>query len=67
MATKAQSLGGKYRQKRGDTLIGTIERTYKVDFGVRGDTKLSSFLKKEGLPSLSKALRAVASQTNREK
>jgi hypothetical protein len=47
------------RRKRGDTLIRTIEKEYDVDFGVRSDTKLATFLKDSGLPSLSKALKKV--------
>ena len=47
---------GQFQRKRGDTLIKNIEKTYGVDFGVRGDTKLSTYLKNEGLPSLSKAI-----------
>jgi len=41
---------------RKDTLIKTIEKKYGVDFGVRSDKKLGTYLKEEGLPSLSKAL-----------
>ncbi len=48
-----------FRQKRGDTLIKNIEKKYDVDFGVRDDMKLETYLKKEGLPSLSKALRDI--------
>ena len=56
--TKTNS--GQFQRKRGDTLIKNVEKTYKVDFKVRGDTKLSTYLKKEGLPSLSKALEKVS-------
>jgi len=45
------------RQKRGDTLVKTIERKYGVDLGYRSDTQLHTILKKEGLPSLSKLLK----------
>ena len=48
-----------FRQKRGDTLIKNIEKKYDVDYGVRDDMKLETYLKKEGLPSLSKALRDI--------
>ena len=50
---------GQFPKKREDTLIKSVEKTYGVDFGVRGDTKLSTYLKNEGLPSLSKALKKV--------
>ncbi len=45
-----------FRQKRSDTKIRTIEKQYGVDFGVRPDKKLGSYLKERGYPSLSNAL-----------
>ncbi len=45
-----------FRQKRSDTKIGTVEKTYGVNFEVRSDKKLGQFLKENGFPSLSKAL-----------
>ncbi len=48
------------RKKREDTLIKNIEKKYNVDFGVRDDMKLGTYLKDKGLPSLSKALDRVA-------
>lgn len=47
------------RQKRADTKIGTIEKKYGVDLGARSDMQLGNYLKKEGLPSMSKALQSV--------
>lgn len=47
------------RQKRGDTLVKTIEKKYGVDLGYRSDAQLHNVLKKEGLPSLSKLLKMV--------
>lgn len=47
------------RKKRSDARIGNIERQYDVDFNVRSDMKLGKFLKDNGIPSLSKALRQV--------
>lgn len=44
-------------QKRGDTLVKTIEKKYGVDLGYRSDAQLHTVLKKEGLPSLSKLLK----------
>lgn len=41
---------------REDTLIKNIEKKYDVDFNVRGNMKLGTYLKNKGLPSLSKAL-----------
>jgi len=58
--SKQQTNSGQIRRKREDTLIKNIEKKYDVDFGVRGDTKLGTYLKDKGLPSLSKALDKVA-------
>lgn len=48
-----------FRRKRGDTQIGSVEKQYGVDFGVRSNMKLSTYLKNEGLESLSKALKEI--------
>ena len=45
------------RKKRGDTLVKTIEKKYKVDLGYRSDAKLHTVLKDKGVPSLSKLLK----------
>lgn len=55
----------RFRKKRGDTRVGTIEKAYNVDFDARSDMKLSTYLKKEGLPSLGKALDKAASRSRR--
>lgn len=43
---------GSLRQKRGDTLVSTIEQQYHVDFNVRGDMKLSTLREKLGETSI---------------
>jgi len=60
-------MANNFRKKRGDTKIKTIEKKYGVDFGVRGDMKLDTFLDKKGYPSLSKAVRSVNSGRNKKK
>ena len=45
-----------FRTKRSDTKIGTIEKQYGKDFGVRSDKKLGNFLREQGYPSLSRLL-----------
>lgn len=52
-----KTTGGQVRQKRGDTLVGTVEKKYGVDLGYRSDAQLHTVLKKEGVPSLSKLLK----------
>lgn len=47
-----------FRTKRFDTKIGTVEKQYGVDFGVRADKKLGNYLKEQGYPSLSKLLQS---------
>lgn len=59
--SRSKSSEGKIRQKRGDTLVRTIEKQYKVDLGYRSDTKLSTVLRKEGASSLSKLIKMTES------
>ena len=54
------------RQKRSDTKIGTIEKKYGVDLGARSDMRLGNYLKKEGLPSMSKALKSVERKSSKK-
>lgn len=56
---QSQTKSGQFRQKRGDALIGNLEKKYGVNFGVRSDMKLETYLKKEGVPSLSKAVKKL--------
>tara|TARA_R110002012_G_scaffold139040_2_gene296122 strand:- start:16393 stop:16575 length:183 start_codon:yes stop_codon:yes gene_type:complete len=45
-----------FRKKRSDTKMGTIEKKYGKDFGVRSDKKLGNYLKDKGYGSLSELL-----------
>ena len=47
-----------FRKKRSDTKMGTIEKMYGKDFGVRSDKKLGNYLKDKGYNSLSELLSA---------
>jgi hypothetical protein len=49
---RSRNEDGKLRDKRDDTHIGTIEREYNRDYGVRSDMELGNFLKQNGIPSL---------------
>lgn len=53
---RARTKTGPLREKRGDTLVKTIEDQYHVDFGVRGDMHLDTLLEREGAKSLSDLL-----------
>jgi hypothetical protein len=56
---RSRNKHGQFRAKRGDTKIGTIEKRYNADFRVRSDMNLSTYLSRNGVPSLGKALRRV--------
>lgn len=49
---RSRNEDGKLRDKRDDTHMGTIEREYNRDFGVRSDMELGNFLKQNGIASL---------------
>ena len=56
---RCRDLDGEIRHKRGDTLVGTLRKTYGADFapGVRSDTRLDTLRKRAGGESLSKLLK----------
>ncbi len=47
----------KARRKRRDTHVGTIERQYGLDFGVRSDMHLATLLKRRNSAWLDEILR----------
>ncbi|MDA9390447.1 hypothetical protein WN73_07005 [Bradyrhizobium sp. CCBAU 45394] len=50
---------GEIRQKRGDTLVSTLRKTYGPDFaaGVRSDMRLDTLRERMGGASLSKIIK----------
>src|SRR5215469_15908296 len=56
---RCRDIDGEIRHKRGDTLVGTLRKTYGPDFapGVRNDTRLDTLRKRVGAESLSKLLK----------
>ena len=52
---------GEIRQKRGDTMVRTLRKTYGEDFaaGVRGDAKLETLRERAGGESLSKLVKVT--------
>ena len=50
--TRSRNQDGRLRDKRDDTQMGTIEKKYDRDFGVRSDKQLGNFLKEKGIASL---------------
>lgn len=55
--TLARTNQGTFRPVRRDTRVGTIEKKYNVNLGVRSDMKLGKYLNKKGYPSLSSMLK----------
>lgn len=49
---RSRNQDGRLRDKRDDTHMGTIERKYDRDFGVRDDMHLGNFLSQKGVKSL---------------
>lgn len=56
---RARNESGALRGKRSDTLVGTIEEQYHVDFGVRSDMQLGTLLDRTGTSSLSELLQTA--------
>jgi hypothetical protein len=52
---RCRDTDGEIRQKRGDTLVSTLRKTYGPDFapGVRGDARLDTLRERAGGESLS--------------
>ena len=49
---RSRNSNGLLRDKRDDTHMGTIEKQYGRDFGVRSDKELGNFLQDQGIKSL---------------
>lgn len=49
---RSRNLSGPLRVKRNDTHMGTIEKQYDADFGVRSDMHLRTYLEQHNIASL---------------
>lgn len=49
---RSRNQNGLLRDKRDDTHMGTIEKQYNREFGVRSDMQLGTYLKQKGIDSL---------------
>lgn len=47
---------GPLRETRGDKHVGTLEKQYKRDFGVRSDMHVDTLLNRKGVSSVSKLI-----------
>ncbi|NQV12590.1 hypothetical protein HQ524_04470 [Candidatus Uhrbacteria bacterium] len=57
MQNRSTKKTGEFRKKRGDTKMGSIEKKYGKDFGVRSEKKLANYLNEKGYRSLSDLLK----------
>jgi len=55
---RAENENGRIREKRSDTLVGTLRKTYGDDFakGIRSDAELGTVKKRAGVDTLSQLL-----------
>lgn len=49
---RTRNFDGQLRKKRGDTHVGTIEKKYGLQLGVRGDMHLNTYLEIKNINSL---------------
>ncbi|MCW3111053.1 MAG: hypothetical protein JWQ09_5559 [Segetibacter sp.] len=49
---RSRNDNGRLRDKRNDTHMGTIEKQYSRDFGVRSDKELGNYLNENNIASL---------------
>ena len=49
---RSRTKAGPLREKRGDTHVGTIEKQYGLDLGVRSDMRWDTYKKEKGVASL---------------
>lgn len=61
---RSRNQNGLLRDKRDDTHMGTIEKKYGRDFGVRSDMQLGTFLRQNDVDSLNDL---IASDLGKEK
>ena len=56
---RTRDANGEIREKRGDTLVKTLRKTYGPDFapGVRGDARLDTVRERTGGESLTKIVK----------
>lgn len=55
---RSRNQSGELRDKRDDTQVGTIEKQYGRDFGVRSDMHLGTLLEQTGMASLNDLIRS---------
>ena len=56
---RARDVTGRLRLKRGDTLVGTLEEQYGVDFHCRSDMRLETLRKEVGLTGIRELVEAA--------
>ncbi|HEV2757079.1 MAG TPA: hypothetical protein VG318_15025 [Actinomycetota bacterium] len=55
---RSRNRNGRLRDTRDDKRVGTLEKQYKRDFGVRSDMQVGTLLKKTGMASVNDLLQS---------
>ncbi|MDI6795716.1 MAG: hypothetical protein QMD09_02170 [Desulfatibacillaceae bacterium] len=55
---RSRNQNGRLRDTRDDKHVGTLERQYNRDFGVRSDMHVDTLLEETGMPSVSKLIQS---------
>ena len=63
MEMRSRNENGRYRQKRGDSLVGNLEKKYGSDFGVRSELKVEALRKPYDDQSVTPILKEQSKQT----
>jgi hypothetical protein len=59
---RSRNNDGELRRTRADKHVGTLEKQYGVDFGVRSDMEVGTLLRKQGADSVSQLLKKKKGQ-----
>jgi hypothetical protein len=62
---RARTDDGTLREKRGDTHMGTIEREYGLDLGVRSDMRWDTYKNRTGVESINDLVHGKGPGTHR--
>lgn len=61
---RSRNQDGQLRDKRDDTHVGTVEKKYNRDFGVRSDMQLGTLLERTGMKSLNDLIHSDLGKKN---
>jgi hypothetical protein len=62
---RSRNQNGRLRDTRDDKHVGTIEKQYRRDFGVRSDMHVGTLLEKTGMDSLNDLIESNKGRTSK--